>query len=192
MCKKATLSCPSFIRKQKTHVCVFYSSLAWVAQLVEHFPEEEGVAGSSPAPSTTSLPSESFVVQALRPLTRASKCTHLEKDLQVRLIFAQPREVALRSSPTVLAKENEVGHTFRMHYVYILQDRGGKSYVGYSRNLKERLEAHRYKTVTTTRPYVSARLVWYCGFFDKKRAIDFERYLKVGSGHAFSRKHLVG
>lgn len=26
---------------------------AWVAQLVEHFPEEEGVAGSSPAPSTS-------------------------------------------------------------------------------------------------------------------------------------------
>ena len=27
-------------------------SHAWVAQLVEHFPEEEGVAGSIPAPST--------------------------------------------------------------------------------------------------------------------------------------------
>jgi hypothetical protein len=25
---------------------------AWVAQLVEHFPEEEGVAGSIPAPGT--------------------------------------------------------------------------------------------------------------------------------------------
>ncbi|MDB5245231.1 MAG: hypothetical protein JWN90_336 [Parcubacteria group bacterium] len=25
---------------------------AWIAQLVEHFPEEEGVAGSNPAPST--------------------------------------------------------------------------------------------------------------------------------------------
>ena len=25
---------------------------AWVAQLVEHFPEEEGVGGSSPPPST--------------------------------------------------------------------------------------------------------------------------------------------
>lgn len=28
--------------------------LAWVAQLVEHFPEEEGVGGSSPPPSTNS------------------------------------------------------------------------------------------------------------------------------------------
>lgn len=26
--------------------------IAWVAQLVEHLPEEEGVAGSIPAPST--------------------------------------------------------------------------------------------------------------------------------------------
>lgn len=27
--------------------------IAWIAQLVEHFPEEEGVPGSSPGPSTT-------------------------------------------------------------------------------------------------------------------------------------------
>ena len=30
--------------------------LAWVAQLVEHFPEEEGVGGSSPPPSTIEKP----------------------------------------------------------------------------------------------------------------------------------------
>lgn len=28
---------------------------AWVAQLVEHFPEEEGVGGSSPPPSTEKI-----------------------------------------------------------------------------------------------------------------------------------------
>lgn len=33
---------------------------AWVAQLVEHFPEEEGVAGSSPAPSTCMARSIAF------------------------------------------------------------------------------------------------------------------------------------
>jgi hypothetical protein len=31
---------------------MFDAKFAWVAQLVEHFPEEEGVGGSSPPPST--------------------------------------------------------------------------------------------------------------------------------------------
>src|SRR5882724_4035530 len=30
----------------------YTADTAWIAQLVEHFPEEEGVVGSSPTPST--------------------------------------------------------------------------------------------------------------------------------------------
>ncbi len=59
-----------------------------------------------------------------------------------------------------------------MHYVYILQD-------------------HRYKEVTTTKIYKEPQLIWYCAFRDKKKALDFEKYLKVGSGHAFARKRFV-
>jgi hypothetical protein len=32
--------------------------------------------------------------------------------------------------------------------------------------------------------------VTYVGFTDDQRAIDFERYLKSGSGHAFANKRL--
>jgi hypothetical protein len=35
---------------------------AWVAQLVEHFPEEEGVGGSSPPPSTEKTAKAVFCV----------------------------------------------------------------------------------------------------------------------------------
>jgi predicted GIY-YIG superfamily endonuclease len=35
------------------------------------------------------------------------------------------------------------------------------------------------------------KLVWYCVFTTKKQAIDFEMYLKQGSGFAFARKHLT-
>lgn len=50
---------------------------AWVAQLVEHFPEEEGVGGSSPPPSTKKAPawglSSAWGVTDLRQLRPGSK-----------------------------------------------------------------------------------------------------------------------
>jgi hypothetical protein len=33
-------------------------------------------------------------------------------------------------------------------------------------------------------------LVFYCAFADKYRALEFEKYLKSGSGRAFMQKHL--
>ena len=78
-----------------------------------------------------------------------------------------------------------------MHYVYILQDSSKKMYIGYSQDLKRRIKDHTYKTVSTTKIYKEAKLVWYCAFLDNKQALDFERYLKAGSGHAFARRHLV-
>ena len=35
------------------------------------------------------------------------------------------------------------------------------------------------------------KLKWYCAFDNKKKALDFEKYLKQGSGFAFARKHLL-
>ena len=78
-----------------------------------------------------------------------------------------------------------------MHYVYILKDDRQKLYVGYSSDLKKRLQDHMYKEVVTTKIYQNPQLMWYCAFQDKKIALDFERYLKAGSGHAFARKHFV-
>ncbi len=78
-----------------------------------------------------------------------------------------------------------------MHYVYILRDSVGQLYVGYSDNLKKRLQYHLRGDVKTTQKYQGAKLIWYCAFANKKKALYFERYLKAGSGHAFARKHLV-
>ena len=78
-----------------------------------------------------------------------------------------------------------------MHYVYILQDERKKLYVGYSSNLKQRIQDHKYKEVATTSIYKEPKLVWYCAFHEKKAALDFEKYLKAGSGHAFVRKHFI-
>jgi len=78
-----------------------------------------------------------------------------------------------------------------MYYVYILQDDNKKLYVGYSHDLKTRMRYHQSGNVSTTKTYKEPKLVWYGAFGDKKRALDFERYLKVGSGHAFAGKHLI-
>lgn len=78
-----------------------------------------------------------------------------------------------------------------MHYVYILKDESDKKYIGYSADLKERLRHHMGGDVQTTRTYNQPVLVWYCAFRDKKIALQFEKYLKAGSGHAFMKKHLL-
>jgi predicted GIY-YIG superfamily endonuclease len=75
--------------------------------------------------------------------------------------------------------------------VYILQDARKKLYFGYSGDLKQRVENHKHKGVATTKTYSEPRLIWYCAFTDKKKALNFEEYLKAGSGHAFAKKHLI-
>ena len=79
-----------------------------------------------------------------------------------------------------------------MFYVYILiSKKDGSLYKGLTKNLKKRLTEHNSgKSVysSSKRPY---ELIWYCAFTSKKKALDFERYLKHGSGHAFTKKHLV-
>ena len=67
----------------------------------------------------------------------------------------------------------------------------GKTYVGYSHDLKRRMQDHTYGTVDTTSTYDEPDLIWYCAFKSKKKALDFEKYLKAGSGYAFAKRHLV-
>ena len=79
-----------------------------------------------------------------------------------------------------------------MFYVYILQSEKDKSfYTGFTTDLDARIKKHNSKEVkysSTKSPFI---LVWYCVFTDKSKALAFEKYLKQGSGFAFSRKHLT-
>ena len=78
-----------------------------------------------------------------------------------------------------------------MYYVYILKNKDNtKLYVGFSENLKERIKDHTGKSVKTTKDG-EYKLVWYCAFETKNKALEFERYLNHGSGFAFSHKRLV-
>ncbi|MHB0978040.1 MAG: GIY-YIG nuclease family protein [Minisyncoccota bacterium] len=79
-----------------------------------------------------------------------------------------------------------------MYKVYILRSsKDGSHYTGVTEDLTKRLEEHNAgnsKYSSSKAPY---NLVWYCVFKDKIKALDFEKYLKHGSGHAFARKRLV-
>lgn len=79
-----------------------------------------------------------------------------------------------------------------MYYVYILKSlKDGSYYTGSTENVEKRLAEHNSgisKYSSTKRPY---KLIWYCAFLDKSKALAFEKYLKQGSGFAFARKHLI-
>lgn len=77
-----------------------------------------------------------------------------------------------------------------MYYVYILKLTNNTYYIGYSSNLKNRLREHEngevHQTINKT-----FKPIFYAAFELKLKALQFEKYLKTGSGYAFKNKHLV-
>lgn len=78
-----------------------------------------------------------------------------------------------------------------MFYVYILKLNNGTYYAGFTTNLKERIIDHNKGDVSHTKKFRPVKLVWYSAFVSKKNALEFERYLKSGSGIAFRNKRLI-
>ena len=79
-----------------------------------------------------------------------------------------------------------------MYYVYILTSTARPfHYVGLTHDLRRRIDEHFNGMTPVTKGYRPLMLVWYCVFEDKLRAAAFERYLKSGSGRAFSKKRLI-
>ena len=79
-----------------------------------------------------------------------------------------------------------------MYYVYILQSKKDNTYyTGVTSDLKERLKYHNSGNQKYTRSKTPYEIKWFCVFSNKKKALDFEKYLKSGSGIAFSRKRFI-
>ena len=77
-----------------------------------------------------------------------------------------------------------------MNYVYFLRSlkNPSKTYIGYSSNLKQRLETHNSGGSIYTKDDRQWKLVTYIAFDSEEKAIAFEKYIKVGSGYAFAKK----
>jgi len=79
-----------------------------------------------------------------------------------------------------------------MYYTYILFNQiTNRYYIGYTPDLRNRLKEHLSGTVKSTKSNLNYKLAWYCAFQDKADALNFEKYLKSGSGVAFMKKRFL-
>lgn len=79
-----------------------------------------------------------------------------------------------------------------MYYVYLIQSQShpDQRYIGFSQDLRSRMNAHNAGQSVHTAKFKPWRLMTYLALAEKQRALDFERYLKTGSGHAFANHRL--
>lgn len=80
-----------------------------------------------------------------------------------------------------------------MYYVYLIRSitNPDQIYVGITSNLKKRLSNHNSGTTPHTERYKPWEVIVYIYFREKDKAIEFEKYLKSGSGRAFRDKRLL-
>ncbi len=79
-----------------------------------------------------------------------------------------------------------------MNYVYVLQSlkHPEQFYAGLCKDVQARLESHNAGQSPHTSKYKPRKLLSFHYFDREETAAAFERYLKTGSGRAFSKKHL--
>jgi len=79
-----------------------------------------------------------------------------------------------------------------MYYVYILRSqKDGSGYIGSTADLKRRIREHNSGNAKYSSSKKPFSLLWYCAFLDKRKAYEFEKYLKSSSGYAFTKKRLI-
>ena len=78
-----------------------------------------------------------------------------------------------------------------MYYVYRIQSLSypNQIYTGFTTNITQRLIGHNQKQCRYTSCFTPWKLVFYVAFEEKKKALQFEKYLKTGSGRAFAKRH---
>jgi len=79
-----------------------------------------------------------------------------------------------------------------MFYVYLLRSipHPDQTYIGFTEDLKARLQVHNHGGSPHTAKFKPWELIGYHAFQERIRAMDFEAYLKTGSGQAFAKKRL--
>lgn len=79
-----------------------------------------------------------------------------------------------------------------MYYVYILKSRLNEQfYVGHTADLQARLKDHNSGKASYTSKFKPWDIMTYIAVPSEIQAIAFERYLKSGSGRAFSKRHFL-
>lgn len=80
-----------------------------------------------------------------------------------------------------------------MTYLYILRLANEQIYVGFTNNLKKRIEEHRSGTVFTTKKYLPVKLVYYEAYLAWEDAKKREKMIKhFGSTYVHLRRRICG
>jgi putative endonuclease len=75
-------------------------------------------------------------------------------------------------------------------FVYIIRSLAdGRPYIGLTSDVSARLAPHNAGHSAYTARYKPWQLVVSIEFADESTAVRFDRYLKSGSGHAFTKRH---
>jgi putative endonuclease len=79
-----------------------------------------------------------------------------------------------------------------MKYVYLIQSISYPTQrsIGITNDLKARLKSHNDGQSPHTPKFKPWKFITYIAFSDESKAIEFEKYLKSGSGRAFADKRL--
>jgi len=78
-----------------------------------------------------------------------------------------------------------------MYYVYVLRsEKDGKFYVGYTSDLKNRLELHNKGGVASTKSRRPLTLIYYEASLHEQDALHREKYLKTAYGKRYVKSRL--
>ena len=75
------------------------------------------------------------------------------------------------------------------YYVYILEsEKDGNHYVGYTSDLKRRLDSHKKGQVNSTKNRLPIKLIYFEGCLNQQDATKREKYLKTSWGKRYIKK----
>ena len=78
-----------------------------------------------------------------------------------------------------------------MFYVYVLEStKTGKWYIGYSADLKQRVNQHNRGGNSSTTNGGPWKVIYYEAYIDQRDALGREKFLKSGSGWKFLKKQM--
>lgn len=78
-----------------------------------------------------------------------------------------------------------------MFYVYYLksQSYSDKTYIGFTRNLRQRFSEHNVGKSIYTKDFKPRVIISYFAFDQEVKALRFERYLKGNAGRIFLKRY---
>jgi putative endonuclease len=78
-----------------------------------------------------------------------------------------------------------------MYFVYLLENKAGRWYIGFTPDKPEnRLFKHNKGKMRSTKSYIPYRLIYYEAYLNRSDALGREKFLKSGAGRTFLKKQL--